>query len=398
MSKLPLEGIRVLDFTRYASGPICSQIMGDLGAEIWKIEAPGVGDVGRTGTPFKNGEAAYFHSYNRSKKSITLDTRTPEAQEIIKKMIPMCDVFLDNSAPGFMEKIGFDYESVRKLNPKIIYTAITGFGLTGDSPYKKQAAMDPVIQARSGLMAHTGFGDAPVKAGPAIADLISGYYACMGTLTALYERTNSGEGQMVDIAMMDAMFASLDSIVVGYGFSGKVPPRMGNRVTMLGATGSYPTKDGKAVMITCASDKLAFTFAKCAGQDWMLEDPRFQGNAARSQNQDWIDEQLVPWTKTKTREELVEIMQANGVPCCVINDIGDNWNDPHFKARDMLVTLPHPIAGEITMAGQPIKLSRTPAQLKTAGPVLGANNEEILGGVMGISAEELAALKEKGVI
>ena len=173
---------------------------------------------------------------------------------------------------------------------------------------------------------------------------------------------------------------------------------MGNRVTMLGATGSYPTKDGKAVMITCASDKLAYTFAKCAGQDWMLEDPRFQGNAARSQNQDWIDEQLVPWTKTKTREELVEIMQANGVPCCVINDIGDNWNDPHFKARDMLVTLPHPIAGEITMAGQPIKLSRTPAQLKTAGPVLGANNEEILTGVMGISAEELAALKEKGVI
>lgn len=396
----PLNGVRVLDFTRYASGPSCTSILGDLGADVWKVERPGRGDETRGFNPTasRGNESAYFHSMNRNKRSFTLNYTSPEVYDLILELVKKVDIVVENNAPGSMRRYGLDYETLSKVNPKLIMLSISGFGQK-DSPYVKNLAFDGVVQAISGIFTTNGYPDSPVKVGIAFADLMAGHYGVMGVLAALYERNISGKGQYIDVAMLDAAVATMEHHFFTYAFDGKPLPRFGNGHDSVVPTNTFDSKDGSnSIYVSCSSDVLAARIADLIGRPELKEDPRYKYNIDRVANRDMVDEAVNQFTSQYTKEELIKMFNEVGVPCCVVNDIPSTFHDPHMKERGTIVEMEHPLAGKVIGISSPLHMSRNQTRLDNIGPVLGSSNSYIFKEILNMDDTAIQKLKDKGLI
>lgn len=373
----PLSHIKVLDLSRVLAGPWSTQILGDMGAEVIKIERPGVGDDTRSwGPPFQknpdgsDGDAAYFHSTNRNKISRSIDITTKAGQEKIKKLARECDILVENYKVGGLKKYGLDYDSLSKINPKLIYCSITGFGQTG--PYANRAGYDFMIQAMGGMMSITGErdenGGGPQKVGVAIADVMTGMYATVGILGGLTHRDKTGEGQYIDVALLDTQIAMLANHTSNYLLSGNVPKRLGNEHVSIVPYQTFKTKDGDLVL-AIGNDNQFETFCKLIGEDW-ANNPAFKTNAARVENRKKLIPLISEVIKTRTTENWVTTLEKRGVPCGPVNTLADILSDPHLKHRDTIQKIKDENGNEIPFIANPIKYSKTPMEYKKVPPKL----------------------------
>jgi crotonobetainyl-CoA:carnitine CoA-transferase CaiB-like acyl-CoA transferase len=391
-----LDGIRIIDFSKALAGPYCTMLLADMGAEVIKVEMPGSGDDSRGwGPPFIEGESAYFLSINRNKKSITLNLKDNKAKEIALKIIEKADIVLESNRPGVMTKLGLDYETVKKINPGIIYCSISGFGQTG--PYSKRPGFDQVIQGYGGIMGLTGEkGGGPLKVGIAVTDIATGMFAATGILTALYHRERTGQGQHVDASMLDGQVSWLTYQAGRYLASGNVPQRIGSAHPLIVPYQDFEASDG-FINIAAGNDNLWKKFCAVTDLSDIADDPKFATNPKRVENRDEVVAIVSKKIKTKTMQEWLDILNDAGVPCGPIYTVDQIFKDPQVLAREMLVEVDHPKCGKIQVTGSPIKLSETPAEITTHPPMLGEHNSSILQ-EFGFSEEDITKLKEDKVI
>jgi len=401
-----LEGIRVLDLSRVLAGPWCSQILADLGAEVIKVERPKTGDDTRLWGPpwMKNDqgedtrEAAYYQSANRNKLSIAIDISTPEGQELVRALAAESDVVIENYKAGSLKKYGLDYDSLNAINPKLVYCSITGFGQTG--PRAPEPGYDFIIQGMGGLMSVTGEkddlpGGGPQKVGVAFADLTTGLYSTIAIQAALLNRTLTGLGQYIDMALLDVQVATLANQGMNYLASGKVPGRYGNAHANIVPYQVFRAAD-QDFIIACGNDKQFVALSKAIGLPELPTDPRFVTNALRIQHRAEITEVLAKHFLGNTATHWVEAIHAVQVPVGLINNLEQAFQEPQVQARNMLVDMPHPLKQKLTMIGSPIKMSRTPVEYRKAPPMLGEHTHEILLRV--VNEEKLQALKAQGIV
>jgi crotonobetainyl-CoA:carnitine CoA-transferase CaiB-like acyl-CoA transferase len=392
-----LDGIKVLDLSRILAGPYASQILADHGAEVWKVEIPGKGDDTRAfGPPFQNGESAYFMSVNRNKRSMTVNMKDPDGIQIVRELAAKADVLLENFRPGALDKLGLDYDSAHKLNPKLVYCSVSGFGQTG--PWASKPGYDLAIQGMGGIMALTGDPDGqPMKVGTSIADLISGIYAAQGILLALVARTRTGQGQRVDVSMLDGQ-VSLLTYQAGIYFAGdRAPRRKGNQHPTICPYETFPTSDGY-INLAVGNDKLWVSFCKLIGRDDLAGNPSFATNPKRVAHRDLLFPILSEVFLRKTTAEWITAFEAAGVPAGPIFEVEQVLELEQVKSREMVVEMQHKKAGPIKLTGVPIKLSDTPPAIKTPPPVLGEHTDEILASVLGYDPDRIRILHEKGVV
>ncbi|MBP2028353.1 CoA:oxalate CoA-transferase [Acetoanaerobium pronyense] len=393
--KQALEGIKVLDLTRVLAGPYATMVMADMGAEVIKIETPKIGDDSRHFGPYINHESAYFMSLNRNKKSMTLNLKKEKAKELFLEMVKHADVIVENYRPGTMEKLGLGYEELKKINPRIIYAAASGFGHSG--PYSKRAAYDAVVQAMGGIMSITGeVGGVPTRVGPSIGDITAGLFSAIGILAALNYRNETGIGQKVDVAMLDCQVAILENAIARYVVTGEVPKPAGNRHTSITPFEPFETLDGE-IMIAAGNDVLFQKMCNVMNQNSWLEDERFMTNPSRTKHADELKELIEEVTKTKNTEQWQNILDEAGVPNGPINTIDKVLEDPQVKAREMIVEVDHPVAGHLKMAGVPIKMSETQGKVVNPAPLLGEHTHEVIKELLGYSDEEIKLLEEEGI-
>lgn len=392
----PLSGLKVVDLSRFIAGPYCTMKLGDMGAEVIKVETPGKGDDSRAlGPPFLEGESAYYLSFNRNKKSITLNLREKEAQEVLHKLIADADVFVENFRVGVTEQMKLTYEDVKKIKEDIIYCSITGYG--HNSPYREKPSFDVMIQGEAGLMSITGFPDGPPqRLGVAIADVLGGFHAVEGILLSLLVRNKTGKGQFIDVSLMDSIISILTYQAGNYLATGEVPSRVGNRHPMITPYESFETKDGY-VIFAVGNQRLWESFVKVMGREDLNDDARFADMKSRNQHPAELKVIIEEITKKKITQEWVEIMEKAGVPCGRIRTIDQVLTDPHVDVREMVVEKEHPTAGMIKLTGVPTKLSLTPGEVSTTPPTLGQHTTEILRS-LGYSNEAISEMKEKGVV
>jgi formyl-CoA transferase len=404
----PLAGIRVLDMSRILAGPWVGQLLADLGAEVIKIERPGVGDDTRGwGPPFlkdREGndtkESAYYLSANRGKKSVTLDISKPDGQAIARELADVSDVLLENYKVGDLKRYGLDYEALSAGNPKLIYCSITGFGQTG--PYRERAGYDFMIQGMGGLMSITGErddapGGGPQKVGVAIADLMTGMYSSVAILAALHERSTSGRGQSIDMALLDTQVAWLANQNMNYLIGGEPPQRMGNAHPNVMPYQTFATRDGDLIL-AIGNDSQFRRFCDDAGIADVGADPRFADNAARLENRQACIDAIAPVMRQKTTTEWISALEAIGVPCGPINRLDQVYADPQVQHRGMKIDVPHPLAGKVPLVANPIRYSRTSLDYDTPPPLLGEHTDEILRGLLGKSAAEIIELRTKRIV
>jgi crotonobetainyl-CoA:carnitine CoA-transferase CaiB-like acyl-CoA transferase len=395
----PLSGLRVLDLTRVLAGPTCTQMLGDLGAEVIKIERPEAGDDTRGfAPPFvpNTKESAYFVGVNRNKKSVTLDIAKPEGQAIIHKLLEHCDILVENFKVGALAKYGLGYEQLAKTHPRLIYCSITGFGQTG--PYAPRPGYDALIQAMGGVMSLTGEPNgSPQKVGVPVADLFAGLYGCIGILAAVNHRNSTGQGQQIDIGMLDTHVAWLANQGMNYLATGENPPRLGNQHPNIAPYQEFPTKDGY-IILAVGNDPTFERFCKAFGQEALLADPRFATNPIRVQNRQLVTDTLTPVMKSKTTAEWIDALEALKIGCGPINTLEQVFADPHVQAREMVVEMAHGSGETVKVIANPVKLSATPPSYRSAPPVLGEHTNAVLSDVLKMSAAEIAALKEKGIL
>ncbi|MFS0576255.1 CoA transferase [Sporosarcina sp. 179-K 3D1 HS] len=372
-----LNGIKVLDLTRVLAGPYCTMILGDLGAEVIKVEAPGGSDETRGwGPPFQNNVSAYYLCANRNKKSITVDLKSEEGITLIKQLIAESDVLINNFKVGTMERFGLDYETVAQLNSRIVYCSITGFGETG--PYKDLPGYDFIIQAMSGLMSITGTEQSgPQKMGVAITDILTGLYACIGIQSALLERTQSGKGQKLDISLYDSAVSSLVNVGSNYLMSGKVPTALGNSHANIVPYQTFTTQDGEMV-IAVGNDQQFKQLCSILEKPSLSKDPRFRTNADRVQHRELLVSLLQEVMETKPTAYWLEKCHAHNIPCGPIQTIAEVSRDPQLREREMFIEYEHPTAETVKAIGSPLKLSRTPVTYDLHPPDPGEHNQEIL--------------------
>jgi crotonobetainyl-CoA:carnitine CoA-transferase CaiB-like acyl-CoA transferase len=401
-----LDGIRVLDLSRVLAGPWCGQIFADLGAEVIKVERPKTGDDTRMWGPpwMKNDrgedtrEAAYYQSANRNKMSIAIDIATPEGQELVRALAANSDVLIENYKAGSLKKYGLDYETLKEINPRLVYCSITGFGQTG--PRAPEPGYDFIVQGMGGLMSVTGEkddlpGGGPQKVGVAFADLTTGLYSTIAIQAALLNRHITGLGQHVDMALLDVQVALLANQGMNYLASGKVPGRYGNAHANIVPYQVFRAAD-QDFIIACGNDKQFVALSQAIGLPDLPIDPRFMTNALRIQHRQEIGELLATHFLGNTAKHWVEAIHAVKVPVGLINNLEQAFQEPQVQARNMLVEMDHPLKDKLQVIGSPIKLSRTPVQYKKAPPMLGEHTDEVLSRV--VSAEQLIDLKEKGII
>ncbi len=397
----PLVGLRVLDLTRVLAGPTCTQMLGDLGAEIIKIEKPGAGDDTRGfAPPFMPGtrESAYFVGVNRNKRSVTVDIAKPEGQALVRKLLADCDILAENFKVGALAKYGLGYEDIHRDFPNIIYCSITGFGQTG--PYAPRPGYDSLIQAMGGVMSLTGEPDGlPQKVGVPVADLFAGLYGCIGILAALRHREKTGQGQQVDIGMLDTHVAWLANQGMNYLATGENPPRLGNQHPNIVPYQVFPTSDGYLVL-SVGNDPTFARFCQNTGLDHLLVDERFGTNAARVANRQLVTDTLTPVMRAKTTTEWVDKLEALKIGCGPINTLEQVFADPHVQARGVVVNMPHAQApsGTVQVIANPVRLSETPADYRITAPMLGEHTDEVLRDLLGLDAGEIAGLRERGVV
>ncbi len=398
-----LAGVRVLDLTRVLAGPWCTQVLADLGADVIKVERPGTGDDTRGwGPPFlrdalgnETGESAYYLCANRNKRSLTVDLSTADGQAVIRRLATQCDVLVENFKVGDMARHGLDAATLRALNPRLVYCAITGFGQ--DGPYAQRAGYDFAVQGLGGLMSLTGeAGGEPQKVGVAVADLFTGMYATVAILAALRHRDATGEGQVIDMALLDAQLAMLANLGSHTLVGGAVPPRQGNAHANIVPYQVFAVADGH-VIVAVGNDRQFARLCELLDLASLAQDARFATNAARVRHR----ELLVPLLQTafhaRGRYAWLAALEGVGIPCGPVNDLADVFADPQVRARGMIVETEHPLAGAVPVVGSPIRLSATPIGPPRAPPVLGQHTDSVLREA-GFSGDEIAALRESGAI
>lgn len=403
-----LTGIRVLDLSRVLAGPWCGQILADLGAEVIKVERPGSGDDTRGWGPpwMKDGdgewtaEASYYQSANRGKRSVAIDLASAEGQELVRALVADCDVLIENYKAGSLKKYGLDYATLAQINPRLVYCSITGFGQTG--PRAAEPGYDFIIQGLGGLMSITGErddlpGGGPQKTGVAFADLMTGLYATIAIQAALINREKTGRGQHCDMALLDVQVATLANQSMNYLASGKVPGRYGNAHANIVPYQVFRAAD-RDFIIACGNDSQFVALCNAIGLPDLPTDPRFARNADRVRNREQVVEILATHFLGGMADEWVAKIHAVKVPVGAINNIAQALDEPQIQARDMLVNIPHPLNPAFTMVGSPIKLSETPVEYPRPAPMLGQDTEAVLRERLGLSAEQLAGLKDLGII
>ena len=393
----PLEGIRVLDLTQAYSGPFCTMNLADHGAEVIKIETPNGGDQTRGWGPLANDYSGYFAYINRNKKGMTLNLKSEEGKKIFTELLKTADVVCENYKVGVLERLGFSYDVMKEINPRIIYGSISGFGLTGD--LASRPAYDIVAQAMSGMMSVTGFQDGPpCKIGPSVGDNYSGAYLCMGILMALYEREKTGVGRRVDVAMMDTLFSVMENFVVEYTIAGKTPHRAGNQDPSIAPFDAFQAKDGGFVM-GCGTDKMFAELCGAMGREDLINDPRFVTNVARCENYlPDLKSAVEEWTMTKTVDDLEVIISGLKIPIGRILNIPQAAEHPQTKERNMLWNVYQPgMDREIRIPGTPVKIHGEADECQKAAPLLGEDNVAILTS-LGYTEEQVAELKANGVL
>ena len=395
-SRPPLAGIRVIDLTRVLAGPFCSMSLGDMGAEVIKVEEPGKGDDTRGWPPFAGGEATYFMSVNRNKKSLTLNMKAPEGQAILRALIAKADVVLENFRPGTMERLGFGYDVLRKTNPRLIYCSISGFGESG--PESSRPGYDLIVQGESGVMDLTGFADGPpVKVGNSIGDLVAGMAAAQGVTLALLSRSKSGKGQKVEIGMLDVM-ASLLTYQAGlYWNAGGRPTRRGNQHPSIVPYEVFQAQDAY-MTLGVANNSLWERMCRAIGREDLAKDPRFDSEAKRVTNRDVLIPALNAEFGKRPAAEWIARLDKAGVPAGRIKSVAEVCESEHLRARGMFVRLAHPKAGAVTAMGVPIRLWDTPGGAQAAAPLLGQHTDEILSGLLRIPKSKADKLRAAGVV
>ncbi|WP_205896714.1 CaiB/BaiF CoA transferase family protein [Pseudomonas viridiflava] len=403
-----LSHIRVLDLSRVLAGPWAGQILADLGADVIKVERPVCGDDTRSwGPPFlkdeagqNTTEAAYYLSANRNKQSVTIDFTRPEGQRLVRELVAKSDIVIENFKVGGLAAYGLDYASLKAVNPKLIYCSITGFGQTG--PYAKRAGYDFMIQGLGGLMSLTGRpdgdeGGGPVKVGVALTDILTGLYSTTAILAALAHRDQSGVGQYIDMALLDVQVACLANQAMNYLTTGVAPKRLGNAHPNIVPYQDFPTADGDFIL-TVGNDSQFRKFAEVAGQSQWATDPRFLTNKLRVANRSELIPLIRQATVFKTTAQWVDELEAAGVPCGPVNDLAQVFDDPQVLARGLAIELPHALGGRVAQVASPIRLSETPVEYRRAPPLLGEHTSQVLQELLGMSGDEVVALREAGVL
>jgi glutaryl-CoA transferase len=392
-----LEGLKVLDLTRILAGPLCSQILGDMGAEVIKVEPPGSGDDTRTwGPPFTGGESAYFLGVNRNKRSLTLNMAVKSGQEILAQLVKKSDVLVENFKLGTLEKWGITDGWLEENAPQVVRCSITGYGSSG--PDAALPGYDFILQAESGLMSICGEADGgPTKYGVAIVDVVTGLYACNSILAALAARSRTGRGQRVEVCLYDSGLAMLINVASNYLVTGKDARRFGNGHPNIVPYTTYPTADGM-VAVAVGNDGQFARFAETVGHGKWARDARYATNPARVANREALDAAIAQALKKGKSSAWIEKLRSAGVPCGPIKSVGEALNDPHTLARDMVRSVRHPTAGDLSMVGIPFRLNGTPAAIRRAPPLLGQHTEEVLSGELGMSAARIAQLRAERVI
>jgi CoA:oxalate CoA-transferase len=390
---MPLTGVRILDLTRVLAGPYCTMVLGDLGAEVTKIEPSGTGDDSRAFGPFIRGESSYFMSLNRNKKSLTLNLKTADGKDILKKLARQADVLIENFRPGTMKKLGLDYTVLSAENPRLVYAAISGFGQEG--PSKDKPAYDFIVQGMGGIMGLNAHPDGPPTRVPiGLGDITAGLFTAVGILSALRERDRSGQGQMIDISMLDCQVAILENPIVRY-FAGETPKPIGNTHPTISPTGGFPTRDGY-IILAIGNDQHWKVFCETVGRPQWIGDPRYCSNAKRTENMAALRillEQLFAEHETGYWLNLIEKAK---IPCGPVNSIEQVVHDPQVRFRNMITSVDHPVAGEVRMSGIPIKLSRTPGGVTLPPPTLGQHSIEILKTQLKLNDNTIEELKRGG--
>lgn len=393
---LALEGIKVLDLTRVLAGPYATMILGDLGADIFKIEIPGKGDDSRHFGPYQNDESAYFMSINRNKRSMTLNLKDENGKKLLLDMVKKADVIVENFRPGTMEKLGLGYDVIKEINPKIIYAAASGFGHSG--PYSKRAAYDAVVQAMGGIMSITGEKDGkPMRVGPSVGDITAGLFTAIGILGALVSRNETGRGQKVDVAMLDCQVAILENAIARYLVSKENPKPAGNKHTSIVPFEVFETKDNE-IIVAAGNDVLWSKFCQVIDKPELANDERFKSNPLRNENYDTLRPLIAEPLTHKNTLEWQNLLDDAGVPNGPINNMEKVVNDPQVKAREMIVEVEHPTAGKLKMPGIPVKMSDTPGSIRRPSPLLGEHNYEILNELLGYDKEMVDDLIEKKIL
>ena len=403
-----LSHIRVLDLSRVLAGPWCAQNLADLGAQVIKVERPGAGDDTRHwGPPFAkdpNGqdttESAYYISINRNKKSITLDISTPEGQAIVRDLVKTSDVVIENYKVGQLAKYGLDYLSLCAIKPNLIYCSITGFGQSG--PYQHRPGYDFILQGMGGFMSITGEADhlpggGPQKAGVAIVDLFTGMYASSAILAAVIHRDRSGEGQYIDMALLDTQIAMLANISSNYLCSGVSPHRWGNAHPNVVPYQTFQTSDSW-IIVAVGNDSQFRNFVKAGNREALADDPRFATNPARIEHRAALIPLLAEMVKEKTKAQWITLLEAAGVPCGPINNLQEVFENEQVIARGIEMHVPHPTAGTMKLVASPMRLSKTPVEVRMPPPLLGQHTDEVLRDELGMSASQINELHQRGIV
>ncbi|PZW40356.1 CaiB/BaiF CoA-transferase family protein [Pseudomonas sp. URMO17WK12:I2] len=395
VTPMALAGLKVIEMGQLIAGPFASKLLGEFGAEVIKIEPPGVGDPLRKWRKIKDGTSLWWHVQSRNKRSLTLDLKQAEAQDIVRKLVSDADILVENFRPGTLEGWGLGYAALKAINPRLIMLRISGYGQTG--PYRDLPGFGVIGEAMGGLRHLSGYpGQAPVRVGISIGDSLSSLYGVIGVLLALQERARSGEGQEIDVALYESVFAMMESLVPEYDAFGYIREPAGSALPGITPSNSYPCKDGSYVLIAGNGDSIYKRLMSLIGRDDLGNDPRLAQNDGRSQHAELIDGAIAEWTAGRGRDEVIEALKGARVPAGYPYTAADIVQDPHYLARQMIETV-QTSAGSLKVPGVLPKLSRTPGRIGTGGPQLGEHSEDILAG-LGLSEEQVAGLRERGII
>ena len=393
----PLQDVKVLDLTHALAGPFCSTMLADFGADVIKLEPPGAGDIARSwGVPLPGGETSYFATLHRNKRGIVVDLKRPEGKELFFRLVERCDVVLENYRVGALQRLGLDYAEARKRNPGIIYCSISGFGQ--DGPYRERAALDLILQAESGMISVTGEpGTTGTRAGVSIADLTAGMYCAYGVMLALRVKERTGEGQQVDISMLEGQLSLLGTSIANYFANGEIPKPMGTAYPVVVPYQTFHTKT-RDLALAIAGQKLWRKFCPTIGRPGLTDDPRYRTTTDRMKNRDSLIPALQEVFLTRSYEEWERLLLENDIPVGAINNLAQVIEHPQIKARHALIELEHPRVGKVRAVGSPVRLSRTPAQARSPAPVHGQHTREVMQEVLGMNADEITALETAGVV
>ncbi len=393
----PLDGVRVLDISRFIAGPYCAMLLGDMGADVIKVEPPGRGENSRAFGPFVEGESLYTMVFNRNKRSLTLDLRAEHGKALFRELLAKADVLVENFGPGTLEAMGFDWNTLHALNPRLVVTRISGFGQSG--PLSRKPCFDVIAQTMSGLMDITGEAEGrPTMAGTYVVDYSTGLYACIGTLGALQARQRTGKGQVVDVALLDSALSMLMTAIPEQVLLNRTMTRRGNRDRYGAPANTFPTSDGAWVHLASAGDPMFRDLCAAMGRPELADDPRFRDNALRMANVEALETYIRAWTTTLTAQQLLDALHAIGVPSAKVARVSELVDDPHLAHRGQIVTMQHAKAGAVPMQGFSVHFGESPMTLRHAPPTLGQHTDEVLSEWLALDEAQCAALRDAGVV